>query len=643
MNGSSASTRGGRGAGGEPARASAARARWAYQVMAIAFMILIVRLLYLQWVDHTRLRELAKENVLREEVLPAIRGVVRDRQGRTLIDSEPSSSVAVDPFDRAFREEGVLDRTLSRLAEIIGVDPELMAEKIASERGRSYLPVHVKRNIDQVTVAYIEEHRELLPGVSIVIEPRRRYVHGKAAAHLLGYVGEIADKEVGVTVEEAMAPAAGRGLDERHGSAGFIGRRYQRGDLIGRSGVEATFEEHLCGLNGVRLIEVNALGRRVDELMPLSGFAKVRPPVAGAEAVLTLDLDLQLAAEAAFPDSLIGALVVLDPRTGGVLAAVSRPAFDPNEFSAGLSGKAWQELESNPAHPLLNRAFRSAYPPGSVFKVVTGSAVLDRNAVGPHEYLKSCVGGYQFGTRFFRCHHVHGPVVFSEAMMVSCDTYFYQAGLRVGIDHLADYARRFGLGQPTGIELSERSGFFPDTAWYDRRFGKGKWSKGLLLNLSIGQGEILTTPLQLAVLMSAISTGNVAVPHVMQSLDGRPLPVPEPRPLELAPAVRSRVVEALERVVMDERGTGKRARVPGVRVAGKTGTAQNPHGEDHAVFAAFAPVEDPQIAVAIIIENVGHGGEFAAPVAGQILRAYFGRGGGELAAGGMAPSATEAD
>jgi penicillin-binding protein 2 len=340
--------------------------------------------------------------------------------------------------------------------------------------------------------------------------------------------------------------------------------------------------------------------------------------------VLTLDLDLQLVAEAAFPVGTSGAAVMIDARTGEVLAGLSRPAFDPNEFVMGLSGQAWQALNNHPEHPLLNRVLRSTYPPGSVFKVVTGAAMLETNAVGPYEIMRSCTGGYQFGARYFRCHKTHGPLAFSEAMMMSCDTYFYQAGLRVGLEELASAARRFGLGTPTGIELGDRSGLFPDTAWYDRAHGPGRWTKGLILNLAIGQGEVLATPLQLAVMMAAVGTGELVVPHLVKRVgEGTGWASPQPRPLDIPPAVRSRLVQALERVVGDDRGTGTRARVPDVRVAGKTGTAQNPHGNDHAIFAAFAPVENPEVAVAVVIETIGHGGEFAAPVAGKILGAYF--------------------
>lgn len=629
-----ASARGRAGSGGAGSYGSGLpqRARGAQWVVVAVFAILALRLFHLQVLEHDRLLSLARENAVREEVLPAVRGVMRDREGRVLVDSEPSCSVAIDPFDPAFRVPGRLDRVLSLLGGVLQLEPEVMAETIARSKGSSYRPVFLKHHLDSVAVATIDEHRDQLPGVSIQVEPRRRYVYGQLAAHFLGYVGEITDQEItnkemnhgGRGGEAGPGARNGGGKGGEEGGDPIAARTYRSGDIIGREGVEVAFENSLCGQNGYRMVEVNALGRRPDVLTPLTPFAEVRRPIAGEEMVLTLDLDLQQAAEAAFPEGRSGAAIMIDARTGEVLVCLSRPAFDPNEFAKGLSGAAWKALDSDSAHPLHNRALRSAYPPGSVFKVVTGAAALSHNAVSPSEIMRSCVGGYQFGARFFRCHKTHGPLAFSDAMMVSCDTYFYQAGLRVGLDTLAATARQLGFDNPAGIELGDKRGLIPDTAWYDRNIGAGRWTKGLVLNLAIGQGEILATPIQLAVMMAAVGTGQLVVPRVVKQIgDGPGIGSPRRRPLPLAPDVRSRLVAALERVVGDNGGTGGRARVPGVRVAGKTGTAQNPHGQDHALFAAFAPVESPEVAVAVVVENVGHGGEFAAPVAGKIMSAYF--------------------
>jgi penicillin-binding protein 2 len=599
------------------------RARAAHWVVTAALAVLVLRLFYLQVVEHERLFELARDNVLREEVLPAIRGVIRDREGRVLVDSEPSYAVALDVHDRSFRDKEKVERILERLSAIVQVDTETMTATINRLKGRSYQPVTLARHLDPPMVAYIEEHRDELPGVSIHVEPCRRHVYGSFAAHLLGYVGEITDQEVGQGGRpRAVAASDGVGPG-RKSRAPFESRTYRSGDMIGRAGVEVAFETWLSGENGARMVEVTALGRRADLLVPRTRFSEVRRPVAGEDMTLTLDLDLQLTAEAAFPSGENGAAVVIDARNGEVLACLSRPDFDPNDFAKGLTGKAWDALNNHPSHPLLNRALRSAYPPGSVFKVVTGAAALTTNSVGPYELLRSCTGGYQFGARWFGCHKTHGYCGFSEAMMMSCDTYFYQAGLRVGLDELAQTARKFGLGSPTGIELGDKAGLIPDSAWYDRWLGAGRWTKGLILNMAIGQGEVLATPLQLAVMMAAAGTGQVVEPHVVKRIGRQEEAAPPTRPLDIPPAVRQRLVQALERVVNDDRGTGGGARLPKVRVAGKTGTAQNPHGKDHAVFAAFAPVANPEVAVAVVIETIGHGGEFAAPVAGKVLSAYF--------------------
>jgi len=595
--------------------AAAARARWARRVAGLVLALLAARLYQLQIIDHDRYFELAKDNILREEVLPAIRGVIRDRSGQVLVDSEPACALTIDPFDRALRKPGVLEATLARLAPAVKASESDMAAIVARERSRSYLPVVLVRQLDPMTVAYVEEHRDQFPGVAITVEPRRRYPHGKLAAHLLGYVGEITEGEI---IDSQTAASETKLGDPAP-------RIYHLGDVVGREGIERDFEPRLGGMNGVRFVEVNALGRRAAEgLAPITRFAEIRPPLAGEDLVLTMDLALQEAAEVAFSDSMTGAVVVLDARTGGILAAVSRPSYDPNEFSTGFSSAAWKRLNTDPRHPFQNRFLRSAYPPGSVFKVVTGAAALTEHRVGVGEYLQGCNGGYQFGSRFFGCHHVHGGVPFADAMMVSCDTYFYQVGLRIGIDVLADYARRFGCGKVTGIGFREARGLIPDTDWYNRNYGEGRWGRGVVLNLSIGQGEVLTTPLQLAVMMGALGTGQVVSPHVILRANGADVPLEPSVPLGVPEDVRRVLVQACTKVVEDNRGTGKRARVPGVKVAGKTGTAQNPHGKDHAMFAAFAPAGAPEVAIAIVVETIGHGGEFAAPIAGHILQSYFG-------------------
>jgi penicillin-binding protein 2 len=320
--------------------------------------------------------------------------------------------------------------------------------------------------------------------------------------------------------------------------------------------------------------------------------------------------------------------VALDPRDGGVLGLVSRPAFDPNEFSVGLSPERWRELSSGESNPLLDRAIQGVYPPGSTFKVVTMLAALRTGVATPDTRLAPCGGRYEYGGRSFGCwkKEGHGSLDFIEALQNSCDVYFYQIGLRLGLDPLEHTARELGLGERTGIDLpQEKRGLIPSAAWYDRRWGAGKWRKGLLLNLAIGQGELLLTPLQLAMMLGEVAmSGRPLRPHVVKQVRGVAgyrEPHSDRARLDASDRTWAALHRALELVV--EAGTATSARVKGLEVAGKTGTAQNPHGKDHALFACYAPADNPSIVLAYVVENSGHGGSVAAPLAGRVLAKLF--------------------
>ena len=446
--------------------------------------------------------------------------------------------------------------------------------------------------------AAIEELRGELPGLEVHIEPLRRYAHGTVAAHLLGYAGEINEKE----------------LEKRTVDG------YRSGDLIGRSGVEHGYEDLLRGQDGAEFVVVNAMGKRVTTLSE----GPPRLPVAGHDLTLTIDLKVQNAMEEAMAGVERGAAVAIDPRDGSILGLVSRPAFDPNEFSVGLSARRWKELSEGGQNPLLNRAIQGTYPPGSTFKIVSMLSALRNHVATPTTRFAPCVGRYSFGGRSFGCwkRTGHGSLDFIGALEHSCDVYFYQVGPKLGLGPLEASAREFGLGGRTGIDLpQEKKGLIPGQAWYDERWGAGNWRKGVMLNLAIGQGELLTTPLQLALMAAETGmSGKALRPHVVRQIKGVPEFAPgrpERERITASPEEWRAVREALERVVVS--GTGTAARVPGVRVAGKTGTAQNPHGDDHALFVCYAPVDDPRIALAFVIENSGHGGSVAAPKAGRVL------------------------
>ena len=568
------------------------------------FLLIFVGLLKLQIQDHEYFRRLAQENRVRLEVLRAPRGSIFDRNGELLADNYPSFNIVFRPLpaESTARARLAVDPIwVRRVSRMVEQDSTEITDLVrhANRSGQSSV---LRRNAPFEVLAAVEESRGELPGLEVMIEPLRRYPHGTLASHLLGYAGEINDRELVQRVEQG----------------------YRAGDLIGRSGVERSYEEFLRGRDGAEFVVVNAMGRRVSTISE----GPPQSPEPGHDLVLTLDLNIQKAMEEVMANVKRGAAVAIDPRDGGILAMVSRPAIDPNEFSRGLSVARWRELSGGGANPLLNRAIQGAYPPGSTFKIVSMLAALRTGISRVSSRYSGCGGAYQFGGRSFGCwkRSGHGSLDFPGALQHSCDVYFYQVGVQLGLPKLEAAALAFGLGQRTGIDLpQERGGLVPSPAWYDKRWGAKGWRKGLLLNLAIGQGELLTTPLQLALMASEVaSRGRPLRPHVVREVRGSSDFRPE-RPVQAGVAADAVVWDAvqhgLELVV--ESGTGTAARVPEVRVAGKTGTAQNPHGDDHALFVCYAPIDDPKIAMAFVIENSGHGGSVAAPMAGAVLRRLF--------------------
>jgi len=577
-------------------------------IIAIAgFVLVAVGLLRLQVVEHDKFSELSKENRVRLEVLRAPRGAIYDRHGDLLADSAPSFNILFRPFPAESAQRIAITRThqwLVRVSALVALDTAEVKRQVtmSNRTGRSAV---LRRDAPFQVLAGVEETRADLPGIEVQVEPMRHYPHGSLAGHLLGYAGEINDVE----------------LDS------LAAQGYQSGDLFGRSGVERMYEEILRGRDGAEYVVVNAMGKRVSTLQ---GEA-AKPPVPGHDLVLTVDLKLQAAMEDAMAHVGRGAGIAIDPRDGGVLALVSRPALDPNEFSHGLTRERWEEMNSGGANVLLDRAIQGVYPPGSTFKIVSMMAGLKSGLVRHDTHMaQACYGKYAFGGRNFACwdHHGHGSLDVVGAIQHSCDVYFYQLGLQLGLDRIEQAAHAFGLGNKTGIDLpQERRGLVPDAAYYDRRWGVGQWRKGLLLNLSIGQGELLVTPLQLAVLAAeAANDGHAIRPHVIREvrgIQGYQIGRPVQAGFTASDESWQALHEGLRKVV--EAGTATLARVPGLAIAGKTGTAQNPHGLDHALFVCYAPADSPVVAMAFVVENAGHGSTFAAPIAGQVLKRWLAR------------------
>jgi len=570
-------------------------------VVLILFGVLISRLFFLQVVRAQTYRRLSEENRIRVIPVDAPRGHILDRHGQVLVCNRPSYVVSIVPFQ--LRE---MERTIEILANFLGMETEQIVTRFNESRQRRFAPVKIKRDIDFQTLAVIQENKLDLPGVIYQVEPRREYLHGPLAAHLLGTVGEISSNEL-TTLQ---------------------GSGYRHGSLIGKGGLEKQYERFLRGEDGVQYVEVSAVGREIGPL-PNRPALEAKP---GNDLLLTIDLSLQRVAEEALSDSVAGAIVALDPASGEILAMVSRPAFDPNLFSSVIPESTWRALHEDPGHPLLNRAIQSAYPPGSILKVLTAAAGLEAGVITPYTRFSPCTGALKYGNRWFGCWQSwgHGSLALVEALAQSCDVYFYQLGLKLGLDRWSDFMKGCDLGEALGVDLAgEVDGLVPDRNFFTERYGRRNWGSGVILNLVIGQGENLMTPLQAASMMAAIGNGGIIYrPHLVgeiRSLTGKSLPQ-KPEVIGQLPITAGNLTtlkRGLRAVVQHSSGTGRQAAVSGFEVAGKTGTAQNPHGEDHSWFAAFAPLEQPRIAIAVLVEHGGHGGSVAAPIAGRIMEAYL--------------------
>jgi len=580
-------------------------------VVSIAFLLLIGRLFFLQIIQGERFTYLAENNRIRLKKIPGTRGMVFDRKGQLLIDSRPSFDLLFVPEDAQEPET-----TLRRLAGFLGRDEgELLGLLEENKERPPFEEMVLGRDIDWRTLVAVETHQLDLPGVTLRIRPRRSYLLNSMAAHLLGYMGEIGPKQLKAQKEKG----------------------YGMGDEIGQFGLERRWEELLRGRTGGQQVEVDALGRRVRVLHEVED-------VPGHSVFLTLDRDLQETAYEALQGKQ-GAIVVLEVNSGAILASVSTPAFDPNVFARGVTGEEWRALGQDRMHPLNNRAIQGQYPPGSTFKIVLAIAALEEKVIDPETQLQ-CRGSMAFGNRVFRDwkKEGHGAVDLHKGIVQSCDVYFYQLGQRIGIDRIAKYARALGLGEKTGIALDdEKPGLIPDTEWKMRRFGQ-PWFPGETPSAAIGQGYITVTPLQMANLMATVANGGTRYRpwfvRRVESLDGTLIREYGPekiRSLELKENTLKHVRSALADVVNSGSGTGGRAKSNMVVIAGKTGTAQVAEMRgayvkseqlsylvrDHAWFVAYAPAENPVIAVAILVEHGGHGGSAAGPLAKKVIEKYF--------------------
>jgi len=556
---------------------------------------------YVQVVRGSHYAELAENNRLRQLTVRAPRGLIYDRHGSTLVENVPSYTLLLDRARSA--DLGV---SLEFAAAVVGRPIERLEEEVARAHAvPSFEPVPVARNLTLGQVARLAAAGWEHPELEIEVSPLRFYRHGRQTAHLLGYIGEVG--------EAALASADGR---------------LRPGDRVGKDGVERTYDPALRGVDGERVVVVDSRGRTLEEHRRV-------PARSGRRLELTLDLPLQQAAERLLRDR-VGAVVALDPADGALRALVSSPAYDPNAFARGLEPEQWQELLADSGDPLQNRALANAYSPGSVFKIVMATAGLAEGVIDPDRRVY-CSGATTIYGRSFACGRRggHGRVDLRQAIERSCNVYFYHLGQTLGIERIARWARAFGLGEPTGIDLAgERPGLVPDPAW--SRAARGHpWYPGETISVAIGQGPLLVTPIQLARMTAAVANGGrLVTPHLVADPDA----AASARELPLAPGLLAPVREGLADVVNGGQGTARwSARSDLVRIAGKTGTVQvvgrsaadgkeRPEElENHAWFVSFAPAEAPELVVVVFVEHGGGGSRSAAPIARALYEEYFSR------------------
>ncbi len=574
----------------------------------VVFAVLAVSFWFLQIAQHARYLEMAENNHQRKLALRAPRGVLFDRQGRVLVENRYAFRVSL------VREQTKdLERSIRLVSSVTGSDEGMLREIIRRHRGEpTYRPIVLIEDASLAQVAAVAARRIELPDIVIEQVPTRRYPVDALAAHLFGYVGEITETQL------TRAPAL------------------HMGAIVGQAGLEQMYNDLLMGKDGERRVVVNSVGREIRTLGEIDA-------IEGRRLQLTIDYDLQRAAEEGFRAlDFNGAAVVLDPRNGEVLAYTSLPAFDPNDFVAGIDRARWSALNTDKLHPLQNRAIQGRYSPGSTFKIVVATAALEEGVVTP-DFKVHCSGGAVFYGRYFQCHlkRGHGTLDMRHAIEQSCNVYFYTLGNMVGIDRLHKWATALGLGELSGIDLpNEVQGIMPSTAWKKARTGE-KWYAGETISVSIGQGQVSVTPISMGVMMATVANGGTRyAPHLVKAVDdGRgwqAVPAPPPKSVTpFKPETFSALHDGLW-LVVNGYGTGGRGRIPGRDVAGKTGTAQvislqggkqaagrtDKDLRDHGWFVFFAPRDNPEIAGVMFAEHAEHG-YFAAPIAKYVMETYF--------------------
>jgi penicillin-binding protein 2 len=584
----------------------------------LMFFVLAARLWQLQVIQGAEYTLKAERNRIRTIELIAPRGTISDRSNIPLVENRPSFDVLL--YREAMKNQA---DTIRFLTEKLSMNPQEIETRLRRSKGSGlYRPILIKEDAGMEDISVIEAHRRDHPEIQLGPEPRRLYRFGKTAAHLMGYVGEISEQDLAART--------------------FPGAT--SGSLVGQTGIERFYNNLLAGKDGERQVLVDSIGREV-------GLVDEIDSVIGGEVQLTLDLDLQSLAEKALEDK-VGAIVAMDPRNGEILAMASAPSFDPNAFSPRISNNAWSELVDDPNRPMQNRSIQNSYSPGSIFKLIMSDAGLEEGLLDDSTPV-ICRGSAVYYGRTFHCHDKkgHGALQLEEAIAKSCNIFFYELGRRLGIDKIAEHGHALGLGEKTGVDLpGERMGVMPSQEW-KMQARRAKWYAGETISVSIGQGAVSTTPLQLLRAVSSIAMGGrLTTPHVLMKAEKaanlnwvvRRIPLGE----EHARRIRQGMWESV-----NNGGTGHNAAVAGQSICGKTGTVQvigkeskkqvQQDVEDHSWFVGFGNKDNPEIAVVVFIEHGGMGGVAAAPLAKQIFTAYFEKRKPKMDAGSRAPISGE--
>lgn len=568
--------------------------------LSVVFVILLmVGFWKLQVVQSGHFVDLAERNRVRSIPIIAPRGPMLDREGRILVDSYPSFSILLLRDDMK-----AVEKSLPQIEEGLGISRNDVMDQLDAARNEpKFQPIVIKPAASVADIAFVESHRADLPVLELMMVQRRRYQLGDMLANAIGYVGEVSAHE----------------LERSDG-------HYRPGDIVGKAGLEKQYNDVLEGTDGMRRVVVNSVGKPMRTLDNLEA-------IPGKPIQLTIDYDLQTIAETAMADK-EGAVVAMDPRTGEILAMVSRPTFDPNDFAVRIQQAQWDKLNNDPETPLLNRAIQAQLAPGSVFKIVMATAMLETKAV-PETLTEYCPGYATFYGRMFKCHVFgknagHGVVDFHKAIVQSCDVYFYNVGKLLGIDRISQYATMLGLGRRTGIDLpSEEAGLVPSEEWAERVFHR-KWYAGETISVSVGQGAVTTTPIQLARMIAGVaSSGLLVEPHLLKNF-----PNPHMDHFQISDDTVEKVTQGMYGVV-NEGGTAAGARLQNIEFCGKSGSAQvigydvrNRLGKqrefkDNAWFVGYAPRRNPEIVVAVLVQGGEHGGAVAGPIARDVVKAYY--------------------